>query len=297
MAIQQRGKSYLVNIPMGKGKKRATATAHTLKEAKALEHQMIADRDRGGLLPTSKTTVSAWLKDWLEKELPARRPRPAQRTLETYRVTVEKHITPNIGDYTLAKLTPLILMGLERTLLETLSPATVCQVHAVLKSALDLAVVGGLLAHNPLASVRPPRRESKPFDALEPFRVRDFLALAQEDAPAYALAYHLAAVTGMRRGEVLGLKWINVNLADGFLEVREQLQRTMENGLVDGAEPKHGSRRRIDLDAGTVDLLIGHRKAQDARGGCLRVFDDGKKGGTLSLPTRFTRRPRRSGSG
>ena len=271
---------------------RVYAKAKTKTEAKQVERSLLAQRENGGL-PTNRTTLATWLDYWLTKELPTRK--PAQRTIETYQIAIENHIKPHIGDLPLSKLNVQRLKHLERTLLERLSPGTVGQTHAILRAALETAVEDGLLPHNPM-SFRAPRREPKEVIPPDGEDVGHLLTLAREVAPEWFPAYYLITVSGMRRGEALGLIWEWVDLLHGQIAVNGQLQRTRAKGLVDGPTKSKSSHRIIDLDATTVQILSDHRQAQDRRVaelgpaynyGAGRVFDNGF-GGPLS-PESFYR--------
>lgn len=108
----------------------------------------------------------------------------------------------------------------------------------------------------------PPSRrvtEVKPPDLRT---VRDVLALAKAEGHRLYPAMHLAAYTGMRRGEIMGLLWQNVNLLDRYLMVETQLV-TANKGIILGPPKTGKGKRRVDLDHTTVEVLIEHRKAQD----------------------------------
>ena len=140
-----------------------------------------------------------------------------------------------------------------------LSDATLRRVHATLMSALNTAVRRGLLERNPAATVELPRRTRTSTNVWTADQFAAFMNAIVDD-PLYPL-YLLLGLLGLRRGEVCGLHWSDVDLEVGLPAVRQQLV------VVDGrpvlGEPKSASgHRRVALDAATVDLLRAHRDDQ-----------------------------------
>jgi integrase len=145
-----------------------------------------------------------------------------------------------------------------------LSPRTVRYVHTVLRLALSRAWRHGLTATNPALAAEPPSAraaQSHAFTVWSPLELRRFLAAARHH-PHYA-AFHLAASTGLRRGELLGLRWTDLNLDQAYLQVIQNVVRVGSSVLVQ--TPKSSSsRRRVDLDRQTVDVLRSHEVLQRA---------------------------------
>ena len=206
-------------------------------------------------------TVASWLAQWRESSLAASDRKPTTKSL--YGSLSRTHLEgAPIGGKRLDKLKP---SDVETLIVELrakkLSDSTVRQVYTVLRQALDVAVRDDLLASNPVAKVKRPtvaRREAK---YLSPTDVTRLLASAQ--TMRYGTAVLVMASTGLRRGEVCGLTWPDVDLDKGELRVRNTLSR------VDGAlvltEPKTDrSRRRVPLHSGVVTALKAWRKQQVA---------------------------------
>jgi integrase len=143
-----------------------------------------------------------------------------------------------------------------------LSPRTVRYVHTVLRLALSRAWRHGLTATNPALAAEPPSAraaQSYAFAVWSPLELRRFLAAARHH-PHYA-AFHLAASTGLRRGELLGLRWSDLNLDQAYLQVIQNVVRVGNSVLVQ--TPKSArSRRRVDLDRQTVNILRSHEVLQ-----------------------------------
>jgi integrase len=142
-----------------------------------------------------------------------------------------------------------------------LAPVTVRKVHIILRSTLARALKRGWITTNPALEAEPPTsRACRPpvFPVWSPDELQRFLCTAQ--AHPYYAAFHLAASTGLRRGELLGLRWCDVNLDNALLQVLQTVIVVNAQVLVD--TPKSpSSRRRVDLDSKTVEVLREHQRA------------------------------------
>jgi integrase len=215
--------------------------------------------EAGAPAKDATVTVAAWPARWRESSLAASDRKPTTKAL--YVSLSRKHL--EAGEFAairLDRLRPTHVEKLVTTLRKTgLSDSTVRQVFGILRLALDVAVRDGLLAANPVAKVKRPgvaRREARYLPATDVTRLLD---------AAEGLRYHravaLMAATGLRRGEVSGLRWADVDLANGHLTVRHTLSRV--GGELVLTEPKTArSRRRVPLSASMVATLRSQRKAQ-----------------------------------
>jgi integrase len=203
-----------------------------------------------------RQTVAQYLEGWLESARPSLRP----RTFSRYEQYLRLHAIPEIGRLSLAKLGPQHLQRLYASRLEAgLSPTSVAHLHAVLHRALEQAARWGLVARNVASLVTRPRITRQEMTTLSPEQARAFLEAAQEDR--LGALYVLALTTGMRQGELLALRWRDVDLQAGTLQVRATLQRT-GNGF-SFAEPKTArSRRQVALTGIAIAALRRHRTAQ-----------------------------------
>jgi integrase len=217
----------------------------------------MADRDGGLTFDAGKLTVEEYLDRWLSDSV---RDTVRQSTWERYEQIVRVHIKPSLGRLKLKALTPAHVRGLYREKLEVgLAPRTVQYVHVTLHKALKQAVADGLIPRNATEAVRAPRPARKEINPLSPAEARAFLeAAGGEDLEAL---FVLAVSTGMRQGELLGLKWEDVDLDAGTLQVRRSLAVT-KDGLILTSPKSAKSRRRVKLMGGAVSALKRHRKAQ-----------------------------------
>lgn len=226
----------------------------------------LLEKQQGTLVTAPQQTVSQYLAYWLEHNV---RDAVRPRTYERYESIVRLHIVPIMGKVKLQALTPQHINTLKsKKLKEGLSPTTVSAIHDMLHKALDDAVKMGLIARNVCDVVSHTRKQHKEINPLMPEQARKLLE-AVKGHPQEAL-FVLALATGMRRGELLGLKWQDINLDKGTLQVRRMLSRLptqmgKENGdLYVEAEPKTKSSRRNIVIAGfALEALKEHRKRQN----------------------------------
>jgi integrase len=223
------------------------------------------EKRRGTLVIAPQQTVAQYLAYWLEHTVKdAVRP----RTYERYEAIVRLHIVPVFGKVKLQGLTPQHVQTLKsKKLKDGLSSTTVSAIHEMLHKALDDAIKMGLIARNVCEAVSPPRKQHKEINPLTAEQSRRLLDAAKGH-PQEAL-FVLALATGMRRGELLGLKWQDINFATGMLQVRRALSRLPtqmgreRDDLYIEAEPKtRSSRRGIALPHFAVEALKQHRIRQ-----------------------------------
>jgi len=180
-----------------------------------------------------------------------------------YTLMAEKYVIPTLGDKRLRDLQPAHLRELYRNLGTRLAPKSVRNVHVALSNALSLAVSDGYIARN-VGKAREvaPTARSREMQVWTPDQIRAFLAFVADDR-LHAL-WRLAATTGMRRGEMMGLHWAAVDLDGARLRVDGALIVTPARELIFETPKTEKSRRTVDLDALTVEALRAHRKRQAA---------------------------------
>jgi integrase len=259
--------SYVVDVgrdPVsGRRRQRWKGGFATKREAeKALGRALVAV-GAGEVADAGALTVGAYFDEWLAGHVPSLKP----STAKSYREVVQWYVKPRLGRVKLVDLNALLIRSLYAELLAhggrrrraELSPATVAVVHRVLRKALNDAVLWGLLVRSPLLGVKPPRHEPPEMRAWTPDEARRFLGVVDGDR-LYGL-WVLVLATGMRRGELAGLRWVDVDLDAGVLAVRRS--RVSVSYLVHESDPKtRSSRRTISLDARVVAVLRAHRRRQ-----------------------------------
>jgi len=202
-------------------------------------------------------TVGEYLTQWLDDSVKGT---VRMSTYEVHRHMIQPHINPALGRLRLKDLTPVHVRSFYREKLESgLSSATVRKMHSILRKALKQAVLDGLIPRNVCEAVKPPKVEHKEISPLDREQVKALLEAASGDRleALYVLAVH----TGMREGELLGLRWEDADLGRGVLRLRRALVR--EGGravLGDLKTPK--SRRSVRLTRAAGDALRSHLERQ-----------------------------------
>ena len=268
-SIRQRGDSYTITVDTGKidsnGKRiRLNETVKgSRSEAERRRREILVDLDRGEVA-TTRDTLAAWLDTWMRtRVIPENKPTTAER----YESIVRVHILPFIGKKKLADLRALDLDNFYATLRENgRRTGTLTVTHRVLKAALAWAVKRDELPRSPMDKdkLSPPRHKPKKTTIPSRLDVQDLLELAFEREHPLATAIHLAAYTGLRRGEIAGLRWESVNIGTRKLVVKESLAVVKGKGPTALTPKTDGSERTIDLSPSCVEKLKAHRAAQDA---------------------------------
>lgn len=246
-----------MSIDTPEGRKRKYFYGKTRKEVQEKLATALHERQQGTLITAPTQTVEQYLAQWLI----AHKPGVRVRTYERYEGFVRLHVVPVIGRIQLQKLSAQHIQGLyARKLDEGLSPTTVNTLHMMLHKALDDAMRWGLVARNVCDLVSAPRRahyEMKPLTLEQAQKL--LVALHGHNMEAL---FVLALTTGMRRGEILALKWQDVDFSRSTLQVRRIFTRMRGNRYVE-AEPKTDkSRRSIMLPSLVVELLKQHQARQ-----------------------------------
>jgi integrase len=145
-----------------------------------------------------------------------------------------------------------------------LSAATVRQVHAILRRALQQGVRWGWISTNPAALASPPRVNRTEIEPPDPAGVVRLIGAAAKDNPEFACFLHLAATTGARRGELCGLHWDVIDLKGRSLVISRSVVEASHSVVVE-KDTKTRTVRRVALDQATVDLLKEHLKRCETR--------------------------------
>lgn len=247
------------------GGKRKTFYGKTRKEVQEQLKTALHQQQQGILATGPQQKVEQFLPHWLEN---VHKQSIRSRTYERYEEIIRLHLVPGIGHHQLQKLSPEHLQSFyTKKLEEGLSATTINHFHNVLHKALETAVRWNLIARNVCDLVSPPRRKRYEIQPLSVEQVQQLLA-ATRDHRLEAL-FLLALATGMRRGELLGLKWQDINFQSETLQVRRMLTRVPtkvrkpQGATYVEAEPKtEKGRRNILLPQFVLEALKQHRVLQ-----------------------------------
>jgi integrase len=231
-------------------------SAKTRDEVRALIQQASLDAKRGMLANAGSLTFGAYLDAWLEHKTRETR----ATTVASYRGIVNAHLRPILGNHRLDKLQPVHVDHLHKTMLEKgVSRRTVQYAHVLMHGALQHAVQRELLPRNVASAVRAPAMQRREMRVWTPEEATRFLENIKRHR-LYAMFY-LALTTGMRRGELLGLRWADVNLENARLRVRSSLVE-LNNKLVFSEPKTQASKRTITLAHDAVRVLEEHHESQ-----------------------------------
>lgn len=218
----------------------------------------------GVLTEPTQLTLARFLDRWLSD---VQKPNIRRGTHARYASLIKIHIVPNVGGMRLSKVQPIVVQNLYSRLAKNGASGRTCElVHAVLHKAFNQAVHWKYLTRNPCDAVQRPKPRKKAIHYYSAEEVGRFLDAAKKDR--LAALYVLAITTGLRQGELFGLKWRDVDWNKGAIAVR----RTIEDvgGKLTVGEPKTDKgRRRVDLPQLAVTALKDHRK---------RMFNEGNAG-------------------
>ncbi len=241
------------------GPKRRYVNGKDREEVRQKLTKAMADRDSGIVVDDKNLSVGEYLDRWL---FDCVRGTVRESTFSRDEYLIRNHIKPALGRIRLKNLNALHLQSFYRCRLDSgLSGSTVQKIHHVLHKALAQAVKWDLIPRNPAGAVKAPSPSKKEMHPLSADEARRLLEAARGDR--FEALYVLAVYTGMRCGELLGLKWEDIDLENRTIRVRRTLTRT-ENGKKLGlGEPKtKKSRRTVKLSARVVEVLKQHRARQ-----------------------------------
>jgi len=258
----------------------------TQAEVKEKLKKAIEDSKGLDIVKAGEYTIGQWMDFWLENYAKLKL-RPS--SYQTYKGFIENHVKPAIESIPLHKLTTMELQQLYKKLLENgrvdrieaknkpkgLSVKTVRNLHQMVSSALNLAVSQKLIPSNPASACALPKVERKEMKTIPVEQLNAFFDEAK--ASGVFELYYIDLVTGLRRGELLGLKWEDIDLKSGLLHVRRQVLR-QDGKVVEAPLKTKNSYRSVSLGADAVEVLEQQKKKA---GGSEYVFPS-PTGGPMS---------------
>jgi len=271
--IVKRGKnSYSIVISLGKDtttgkyKYQWETVKGTKKEAEKRLAELLHQLDTGTYMKPGKTTLAEFLQRWLRDYV---WPNLAPRTADGYDSIIRQHLIPDIGAIPLTRLNPEQLQRYYSEKLVNgrcdgqgaLSQTTVSHHHTCLHRALSMALKWGLISRNPADAVTPPRPQRSEIQTMNENEVQTFLKVAKE-TPYHALFY-LALFTGMRRSELLALRWCDVDLDICEVSVTRSLH-FLRDGTITIQQPKTARARRQVTLPPSATLMLKEYKEQQA---------------------------------
>ena len=255
---------WVASVPIGGGKKKQEYY-DTKAQAERARRRMLYELEQGKLLTTSDQT----LKDYLVYWLGIRRSSLKPTTYAVYRRYLMAYVVPVLGHVKLRKLSGDMFQSLYTSLLEDdeLSPNTVRTIHSQIRNALNAALRWKKVTFNPVNDADPPKYRERSMTILDIDQAKKLIASAR--SPRMKCILHVALL-GLRRGELLSLRWSNVDLEKAELRVERSLTyiSNPETGYCEyvETEPKtKAGRRVVNLPRFVVEALLEYRGYQLTR--------------------------------
>lgn len=245
-----------IDVPAEDGRKRKTKVGEDREELKRWLVKMNYKLNEEVYFEPSEMELSGYLDTWLERKREGVR----ESTADKYRWAVDK-IKEHLGEIPMDKITPFHIQETYRKLHDDLKQNSIVIVANVIEMAMKKATKEKLLKENPCEHTEKPTRERKEMNYLNKEEVQRFLAEVEGEWPHECL-YTLAIATGMRRSELMGLRWSDIDLDEGKIKVVRQL-RMGEGWTFEFGELKTDSSiREIAINEDTIKVLKKHRQEQ-----------------------------------
>jgi integrase len=240
--------------------RRITKYAKTQRECHDWVREITNKIEHGMSFDATQLTLERYMESWLTgKDLSIR-----QNTARNYRRYAEQDILPVIGKMRLQNILPAHIRQLYlRMQAEGKGSRTIQLVHATLHCALKQAVRERLIGYNPMDAVERPKVETKEFHIFTESQARTFLEAAR--GHPYEALFYLALTTGLRKGELLGLMWEDVDWEKATLRIERQLQQAYSSSAVLVPTKTRSGRRQIKLGKIGLAMLETHRQRQEAQ--------------------------------
>ena len=235
----------------------------TQAEVKEKLKKALAESQKRDFTKQGKYMVAQWMEEWFENMCKIK-VRPSSH--QTYRGYIDNHITPNIGKIPLEKLSTMDLQKLYRKLMDKgrverieaehqpkgLSAKTVRNINQVISSAMDFAVAQKIITENPCKNVSLPKLEHKEMQTIPAEQLQAFLQEAK--ATGVYEMYYIELATGLRRGELLGLRWTDIDWKNGIIKVRRQIAR-VDGKIVESPLKTKNSYRAVSISPQAIEVL------------------------------------------
>jgi integrase len=254
------------DVVTGKRWQKSQTVKGTKRDAERTLREVLLSLEQGTYVKPNKITLGEWLRRWLKDYVSMN---TTDRTQESYKSIVERHLIPSLGRVALTDLQPVHIQSYYTDKLDKgradgkggLSARSIVYQHRILSKSLDYAVKMGVVVRNMAKVVEPPRVAKVTMNTLSPEEVTRFLDAARETD--YYVYFATLLYTGLRRGELLALRWRNLDLESATLTVVETAYK-LGNGNYVIKEPKTPqSRRTVTLPPSLVELFKIYRADQE----------------------------------
>lgn len=215
-----------------------------------------AEAHQGTYVKPSTQTYLEYIEDWFKDKKHAL----GYQTAQVMEGFITHHIIPAIGGIKMADISPTTIKRFVNVLRQReLADSTIRRIYNIVNASLKAAAIEQVIPRNPASLLESkPKVSHKEVQVWDEVQVRHFLKIASNSKTRYFMVFHLALATGMRQGEILGLRWSDVDLDRGMISIRQTLSHDGKK-LKTGAKTKT-SLRSISIDPKTVQLLLKHRR-------------------------------------
>ncbi|TPE65923.1 tyrosine-type recombinase/integrase [Halalkalibacterium halodurans] len=240
---------YTINYKEnGKYKKKLKRGFKTKKEAEAAMVEAQDALNKGNYIEPSKELYKDFMNTWLNDK----KTNIQESTFSNYKYLVEKHILPVLGDIELRKITPRDIQSLYNNLKDQISDENIRKIHTVIKDSLNRAAKWEMILKNPATLVDAPKVSKKEIEVWDEEEIKMFLEASKDSR--YYCAFLLALTTGMRQGEILGLRWKDIDVDNQTISVVQTLSHSGKK-LKAGAKTDAGN-RKISIDSNTLEQIL-----------------------------------------
>jgi integrase len=264
--------SIVINLGVdpatGKRKQQWISVKGTKKDAEKKLAELLHQIDTGSFVTPKRITMSEYLEQWLRDYCV---PNLAPRTTEGYQYIVRTHLIPTLGQIPLMQLKPEHLQQMYYNKLTSgrsdgkggLSNRSVRYCHVTLHKALQNALKMGMIMRNPADAVEPPKVHRREMQTMNESDIHLFLEMAR--STQYYTIFYVLIFTGLRRSEILALRWSDVDLLLCQLSVNRTIHQLHNGQIIFGEAKTQKSRRLIALSPSTVAVLKEHRETQEGQ--------------------------------
>ncbi|MFH5779110.1 tyrosine-type recombinase/integrase [Heyndrickxia oleronia] len=242
----------------GKRKQKRFGPYRTKTETRRMLAQKILEIESGTFVNPQNIKLKDFLQQWLEHK----RKHVAAGTFAHYKPYVTNHLIPNLGNMKIDQLKPSHIQEMYDSYIEeeTLSNQSIVHMHRILNNAFNKAIEWELAVKNPCSVIKPPKPERIQMKVWDEMDVSFFLDFTKEKR--FFVAYLLALTTGMRKGEILGLRWQDFDFINSYLSVRQAVTKKKGGGYELGPLKTEHAYRNISLDEHVIELLKNYKHEQ-----------------------------------
>ena len=226
--VRKRGNkwSFTVDMPRdpitGKRKQKTAGGFNTKKEAESELNQFLYEINKGTWIEPADVTVKEYASDWLEGYQYSLR----DTTAEQYASKVKNWIIPLLGNYKIQDVKPIHAQTFSKKLLNEMEPSTAHKIYSITKLIFKHAVQMELISRNPFENVSLIKDKKKKVNTWSFEELKHFLSVVKKYDMFYYNLFTLAAYTGMRKGELLGLRRSNVDLTNNVISIKQSISET-----------------------------------------------------------------------